>query len=344
MEQALVLLSALTDGRTQLKTFFTSFALVASFASAAQNLVPNPDFERYDTCPSLLAQMHRADDWSSLLGTCEYFNACGDPYFAGVPINWFGYQEARSGVGYAGLFCYTAGDGMPMVDGREYMGAQLMEPLVVGQQYHLILHASMVTYDPGDGVWFANATNRLGMLLTMEPFLPNMEDPRINHSQLFSAEVITESIGWHTVEGVFVADSAYEYVAIGNFFSDDSTATEVLFPNGVDISYYFVDDVCVAVDPSTCFLAAAVQESAKADISAFPNPFLDRIDLTGLGDRPVKVELSDLGGRIHASATIVPTGGGGHWYLTGLAAGQYLLTVYLPDGSRVSRPLQHLTF
>jgi hypothetical protein len=115
-------------------------------------------------------------------------------------------------------------------------------------------------------------------------------------------------------------------------------------PGGLDWALYFIDDVCVTVDPQTCYVTQGVHEREKAEILVFPDPFIDVLDLTGLGDRPVRMELRDLSGRIHAERTILPVSGTARWQTTGLATGQYLLMLYMPDGSRVTRLLHHLLF
>jgi gliding motility-associated-like protein len=51
----------------------------------------------------------------------------------------------------------------------------------------------------------------------------------------------------HTVSGFFIADSAYQYIAIGNFFDDSNTDTSsVGSSSNVQIGYYFIDDVWVS--------------------------------------------------------------------------------------------------
>src|SRR5205085_938011 len=49
-----------------------------------------------------------------------------------------------------------------------------------------------------------------------------------------------------TISGTFTADSAYSYVAIGNFYTDDSTTIVNVCPSCAQVpSEYLIDDVCV---------------------------------------------------------------------------------------------------
>src|SRR5687768_16803403 len=68
-----------------------------------QNLVPNPSFEDYDTCPEFLSQINYAIGWGSSRQTPEYYNSCAIPFtVASVPHNYFGSQYPASGNAYAG--------------------------------------------------------------------------------------------------------------------------------------------------------------------------------------------------------------------------------------------------
>lgn len=82
--------------------------------SAQQNLVYNGDFEIYDTCPVNIStpgdlQIEHCLGWTAptKLGTSDYFNVCNNitfAYQAGVPKNFFGYQQSFQGNGYSGFY------------------------------------------------------------------------------------------------------------------------------------------------------------------------------------------------------------------------------------------------
>ena len=78
----------------------------------AQNLVPNPSFEDFTTCPTTLGTGGplQCIPWIGI-NSADYFNVCGG-FLIGVPINILGYQEARTGAAYAGIF-HKINGGMP---------------------------------------------------------------------------------------------------------------------------------------------------------------------------------------------------------------------------------------
>jgi hypothetical protein len=126
------------------------------------------------------------------------------------------------------------------------------------------------------------ATNNLGVRFTNMPPPTNpwavLPSPLTNNiSQVYSTSIITDTINWTTISGSFVADSAYNYIVIGNFFTDSLTDTLTIIPtgsNGFYGSYYFVDDICVSTDSSFCLLGLGINENNyQQTISIFPNPF-----------------------------------------------------------------------
>src|ERR1700741_3310729 len=74
---------------------------------AQNNLVPNPSFENFSQCPNGQAQLSYANSWIQPTGnTPDYFNACANPAFIGIPHNFIGSQNARTGTAYAGFSPY----------------------------------------------------------------------------------------------------------------------------------------------------------------------------------------------------------------------------------------------
>jgi OmpA-OmpF porin, OOP family len=80
----------------------------------AQNLVPNPSFEQYDTCPDLLNQIQYAIGWNNFGNTPDYYNACSQ--IMNVPNTQGGYQLAYDGNAYCGVYTFAYGG----VNYREY--------------------------------------------------------------------------------------------------------------------------------------------------------------------------------------------------------------------------------
>src|SRR6185436_11795118 len=85
--------------------YFLIFAGVIS--NAQTNLVPNPSFETYTTCPNYYGNLSTTGNWyPATLGSPDYFDTC-DVFYVDVPGNFMGHQKAfDGGGGYAGFYSY----------------------------------------------------------------------------------------------------------------------------------------------------------------------------------------------------------------------------------------------
>ena len=123
----------------------------------AQNLVPNPGFEQYISCPpSNLGGggATEANPWvSTPAGTVDYFNACADPMYRGVPFNFQGFQPANTGDGYMGMYTMTFNS-----NSREFAQAPLLDTLLEDHCYKASAWINLV--DEGCGI------DQFGILFT----------------------------------------------------------------------------------------------------------------------------------------------------------------------------------
>ena len=212
------------------------------WACLAQNLVPNPSFEDYSSCPNNAGQISNAIGWEFYNNSSpEYLHSCATVSEYLVPQNLFGYQTASSGNAYAGFIGYD-------VNGfyREIFGVQLTNNLTSSQKYYVSLRVNRA-----DSNFFAGySIDKIGIkFFTTQPAPTSM---LINNSaHFYSSSVITDTSNWTQLFGSFVADSAYQYLLIGNFF-DDGNTTVVNDLNG-PWAYYYVDDVCVSIDSNYAY-------------------------------------------------------------------------------------------
>ena len=111
--------------------------MLISGTMAAQNLVLNPSFEELENCPKRLGNFNAdVKYWSTPTeGSTDYFNACSTAM--GTPKNFNGTQPADFGKGYAGLYLYAPDDY------REYLQAELSEPLIKGEKYQVSFYVSL---------------------------------------------------------------------------------------------------------------------------------------------------------------------------------------------------------
>ena len=260
--------------------------LVASLPHAySQNLVPNPGFEETDSCAILGFGIDGPNAWHSANGTPDYLQSClpyGTPI--GLPLNFFTFQEPIEGNSCAGLFTYYGPS-----DYREWIMAPLLEPMVVGQTYYCSFRANAAFGGNAQypQIWLAN--DNVGMLFTTYVRHWYQGDPYpapLNQAHVLYPEVLADTVGWTLVSGSFVADSAYQYLMIGNFFSNALTDTlHLADPNSVFPWYPWghtlIDAVCVSPNPAGCDLGQGVGEDVVGGPVLFPNPAYDQLVVGG---------------------------------------------------------------
>ncbi len=264
----------------------------------AQNLIPNPSFEDKVQCPyqndTLLCLAFDTSNtcvywssestcfdsvligWSSYGDTPNYFNSCANVSRpeCGVPNNIVGRQAAIDGDAYVGIgtvsFWPLSGP-----NAREYIGTPLLTPLTIGIRYYVSAYIcrSVTHYPLAQNVGGAN--NNLGFRFSTVSFSQHDSVLINNFAHVNDTTIITDSIGWTRISGSFIADSAYEYVALGNFFDDAHTDTMDIFL-GIGLqfnhAYYLIDQVCVSTDSLTCKLVTGNEEINKSRVNLYPNP------------------------------------------------------------------------
>lgn len=218
-----------------------ALALVLARDAGAVNLVPNPGFETYTSCPTGFGQLNAATPWDTPnTGTSDYFNTCvtGWPPFPvpSVPVSPFGYQAPYSGSGYAGFIPLSSAP-----DYREYLQAPLTSPLVAGQTYTVTFHVNL-------GDTCSDAIDRIGAYFSVGPvgpvpnyaplpYTPQVESPAF--------VFLNDTLNWVPITGSFVASGGEDHIVIGNFH-DDATTNSIPTGNAwPGRAYYLVDDVSV---------------------------------------------------------------------------------------------------
>lgn len=240
-----------------------SFLLVYSYLPG-QNLVPNPSFEDTISCPTGPGQIQQAIGWSAFGGSPDYFNSCSPmSSYYGVPANAVGYQQAASGNAYVGIICFVNN-----VFGREIIADSLIAPLSIGQKYFVSFKVSQA--DNASVVGYS--INKIGAKFsTVTHTNVNID----NSAHIYSNSVISDTVNWTRISDSFVADSAFNYIMIGNFFDDANT---IIVNNGTGFgAYYLIDDVCVSTDSILCanFSTSVEENNIIRPFSFYPNPATD---------------------------------------------------------------------
>jgi len=235
-----------------------------------QNLVPNPSFEEYIDCPFSTAELeNQVVDWFSWSESPDFFHDCSNDLegFAGVPDNAWGSQEPLLGSAYAGVYNYVDN----LENGREFIATQLISALEIGETYSVIFHISL--FDGGPKLDFLCATNHMGLRFFKNPDF-SMDQPLIpdNFAHIESLDIIEETEEWVAIQGTFTADDDYNWLCIGNFYSDENTEVLPLNNMGNCWSIYYVDNVCVASETQDCDELLNVQNpSFQKSHNVYPN-------------------------------------------------------------------------
>ena len=250
--------------------FLILLLLAQGVSMQAQNLVPNPSFENYTVCPDNIDQIYYATGWDTYLNTSDYYNSCSTIGW-GVPSNVYGYQLTSypNCHAYAGLINYNPWS----TYGQEFIGRMLDTTMTIGQKYFLEMKVSLTNG--------SNCTsNNLGFLFSSVPYNFGNPAPINNFAHFNYPNIITDTANWTIITGSFIADSAYKYIIIGNFF--DKSHTDTLGINGGNClssgTYYYIDDVCVSTDSSFCnpyiynCETGISENNIQNNINIYPNP------------------------------------------------------------------------
>lgn len=256
------------------KTLVFFVFILSSFTASSQNLVPNPSFEIYDTCPDWFQQISRATGWKALVLTPDFLHKCSNFNQTSIPYNFFGVQETVNinDNGYSGIGIVFP----PTVGGQEVIGIKLLETLAIGTQYFFSFDYSCA-FRPG----YSNGciSNKLGMkLLTEEPVDTfGLANQLINNEAiLYSDSILSDSVNWLKFDGSFIADSAYKFLAIGNFFSIDSIQ-RICYGASAFSTYYYIDNICLSLAKNDC---NSIKDSiCYEDLYIFPNPCTDELEI-----------------------------------------------------------------
>jgi hypothetical protein len=242
------------------------------------NLVPNPSFEEYDLCPDEQGQVYRAKYWNSFGNSPDYFNSCSPLWEYSTPNNLIGYQYAYNGNSYIGAVTFSTYDTTSLINENEYIGTKLLEPLAIGQKYFVNLYVSLSE--------LAGASNsNLGVLFTTKNFSVDSFCPQPcigfsflepNYAHVYYTQIISDSINWTNISGSFIADSAYEYIIIGNFFSNNIQYDTFPSPNG-NVAYYYIDNIYVGIDS---VVSVSEYNTLAKKTKIFPNPATNNLTIS----------------------------------------------------------------
>ncbi len=301
--------------------------------SKAQNLVPNPSFEEYVECPNELYGIEKAYPWTTYSGTPDLFNACDTTGLVSVPLSEAnGYKASFDGVGHVGFI------GITFPHWREVLGVSLTEPLIPGTEYY-------VSFQISRGIGGSShpncdcAMNNIGLKFLTHSYSYAEPIGQDNQADINYSEVLTDTT-WTQISGWFIADSAYSHIAIGNFFDNDHNTLVYFNDHPFIKTYYFIDAVCVAVDPADCEGLVSVDRSEMDDppVIFHPNPTTEFLKIYPHHTQHIQtVFLLDIQGRLIKSFDF--TAENASLYVGDLNSGMYLVSVQFSDQSIFSQTI-----
>jgi len=224
----------------------------------SQNLVPNPSFENYSSCPCQTYlvdglwvvednQIIYADPWKGTNFSSDYYNSCvNNTCGNSVPLTWPSHQSQfpRTGEGFAGIFMM----GPYAWDAREYLQVELISPLEIAKSYRLVYYTLLQNAS-------GRVVNNFGCFFSDFSFTtpdfqaqncPNLVAPFEPQIIPFGNPLINDTVNWIKMEGIYTAVGGEVYITLGNFSTDLETDTSSI-PTSyrTDVGYYLFDDVLV---------------------------------------------------------------------------------------------------
>ncbi len=231
-----------------MKKYFIIIAILLDFVNLnSQNLITNGGFENFSSCPSSVAQVNRAVPWyDPNNSSSDYYHACANSLGIGIGVPCQGlscqyYQYPHSGLGYVALELFYH----PGYNYREYIQQQLLNPLLPNKCYYVEYYTNHTNRSE-------YAINNIGAYISttavVSPYqLPYNLTPQI---LLPGNPVISDTINWTKVYGVYQATGGEDYLTIGNFQNDSNTTLQIIDSTLPPDAYYYIDDVSISEIPS----------------------------------------------------------------------------------------------
>ncbi len=216
------------------------------------NLVPNPGFEVYDTCPyfadnpiasgaSMICraipwfQPHLPNDTSSTYGcggsSSDYFHSCAN--YVPKVLSGNDFQFPRNGNGFAGIATYDA-LWIPE-EAREYLEIKLSETLK-NKKYCVSWYTNLSGISRfgsnRGGAYFSKDTvfqHGFWEIIPVNPQIENME-------------IVSDTLNWVPFHQIFTAEGGEKYMTVGNFRIKSMINTGQINLSNSGWIYYYFDD------------------------------------------------------------------------------------------------------
>ena len=236
----------------------TLLFLLAGGTVFAQNMVTNPAMDV--KCSSGYGEITKTETWTNANGgTVDLFDRNNANKrrgrINGIPKNYMGTQTALSDQNYAGIIAfYDDGPNHPqeihtyeklgLKQGykqfSEYLQAELAQPLVAGKIYLISFKVSLAEKS-------GRAVSNLGAVLSNGKIEQESNSFLEQKPQFISHRVISDTEGWVTLSGAYIAEGGEKFLTIGCFPDEYFRAEKVVSPmeNDSRKAYYYISNVSV---------------------------------------------------------------------------------------------------
>lgn len=242
---------------------------VINCLSCDGNLVPNPGFETYTSCPQgeVNNALQLAPPWNnpplnSLTASTDLLNSC------------YGALSITPHTGNGNIQIATYND---WCEYREYAQAPLTQTLVQGKCYQASMHTAFASYRSNYsidsiGMYFSVGAPAAGIAGECDPNNnPGVLFPGrglINVSPQITNDVLVDmtTSSWQLVTGTFIANGNEDFVTIGNFTSDINISPTWIGPWPQNIgtdAIYLIDDICLYEIPADTTDAVALSDTTN---------------------------------------------------------------------------------
>lgn len=264
----------------------------------AQNLVPNPDFERIEknacqTCDEKGDFEHMAFPWKAPVK------------YAAPEIKTFDHAKVNKGLAFVESPVPHSGNMMVAFHPYQYLSVRLNQTLSPGERYYaefwLVAASETHTFCNNFGLYFSEDAP------TCAPH-DGKKMPLSAHPQILESSVVKKKgEHWYKISGIFTAQRPHKFVTIGNFFAMDRTKTEGESQTpAIETMRYFLDDVGVFLateevliarseefsDGSTFRLENVTFETGSATLTSGSLPELDIIAAKMKLDKSANLQIS----------------------------------------------------
>lgn len=228
----------------------------------ATNLVVNPGFETYSSCPVWASLIYNATGWNNPVGistSTDYINTC---------------MISQGGVNlYNTTFGPHTGDGFarlgsilnPSVNStyHEYLQVSLTQPLIAGIQYKISFYAGLgdeSTYNANLVGAYVSDNSVTSILFPSTVSMQGTVNSTVPQFQITNIE------NWAYYEATFIAQGGETMLTIGNFTFNNSlqNLTQDSISSLSFLNLYYIDDVSL-YQFDTCALVVQNSINNSAD-------------------------------------------------------------------------------